>query len=116
MQPLERVADCVARDDAAFGHHRLGRAQPALPVLEVDERRIRAYAPRFGAVARAMVRDHGLDEIGQQREGIVPVAPASRSAINVIDSSPSNGPAIVWPPASIRLRNLPAAPCTSILK
>ena len=26
--------------------------------------------------------------------GIVPVAPASRSAINVIDSSPSNGPAI----------------------
>ena len=32
---------------------------------------------------------------------MVPVAPASRSAIRVIDSSPSNGPAIASPPAAI---------------
>ena len=39
----------------------------------------------------------------------MPVAPASRSAISVIDSSPSNGPSMASPPAAIRARSLAAA-------
>ena len=48
--------------------------------------------------------------------GIVPVAPASRSAISVMLSSPSNGPTMASPPAAISARSLAAVPGTSILK
>ena len=46
----------------------------------------------------------------------MPVAPASRSAISVIASSPSNGPSMASPPASISARSLAAACGVSILK
>ena len=36
---------------------------------------------------------------------MVPVAPASRSAIRVIDSSPSKGPTMLSPPVAISARN-----------
>ena len=45
-----------------------------------------------------------------------PVAPASRSAMRVIASSPSQGPSMASPPSAIRVRSLPAAIGTSILK
>ena len=47
---------------------------------------------------------------------MVPVAPASRSAIRVMDSSPSKGPSMAAPPAAIRARSLAAAWAVSILK
>ena len=47
---------------------------------------------------------------------IDPVAPASRSAISVIASSPSHGPTIASPPSAISSRSLAAARGTSILK
>jgi hypothetical protein len=56
------------------------------------------------------------DQIGSKALGIVPVAPASRSAISVIDSSPSNGPFDRVPALLDQPRNLAAAPGTSILK
>ena len=46
----------------------------------------------------------------------MPVAPASRSAISVIASSPSKGPSMASPPAAISARSLAAACGVSILK
>ena len=52
MEPLERVPDGVALDDTAGIHHRLGGAQTALAVLEVDERKdARICGRRLGAPA-----------------------------------------------------------------
>src|SRR5258705_14017713 len=39
MERFQRVANDVALDDTARGHDGLGRAQAALPVLKVDERK-----------------------------------------------------------------------------
>ncbi|MCY1250935.1 hypothetical protein D9M72_646320 [compost metagenome] len=53
---------------------------------------------------------------GKPAPVIAPVAPASRSAISVIASSPSQGPTMASPPSSISSRSLAAACGTSILK
>jgi len=47
---------------------------------------------------------------------IEPVAPASRSGISVMASSPSHGPSMASPPRRISSRSFDAAPGVSILK
>ncbi len=62
------MAHGVAVDDAAGRHHGLGRAQAALAVLVVDQRQDAGIGVGGrGAPAGAVVRQHRLDQIGQQR-------------------------------------------------
>ena len=58
----------------------------------------------------------GLIKSGIIAELIFPVAPASKSANNVIPSSPSKGPSINSPPSYTSTLNLAAACAHSILK
>jgi len=81
------------------------------------------YIPARGPTGRAkFVHILSPRQVEQNRgisrlaEVMVPVAPASRSAISVIASSPSKGPTTASPPASISARSLFAVPGTSILK
>ena len=95
MEGIQRMADRIASDDAAGRHDGLGRAQTALAILVVDERQdARVGRRRFAPAAARCSSTTGLMRSGSSALGIVPVAPASRSAISVIDSSPSNGPAM----------------------
>ena len=51
------------------------------------------------AIVFRLLKETGLIKSGNIAELIFPVAPASRSANNVIPSSPSNGPSIISPPS-----------------
>src|SRR6185503_10835010 len=67
MQRVQGMANRVAADDAARGHHGFGGPEAALAVLVVDERQdLRVGTRRLTAAAGEMMGEDGPDQVGQQ--------------------------------------------------